>query len=1067
MAVTISANGLSIVHKNSDGKANATLPDVCLTTVGNAVVPIPYGNSAKSADLANGSKTVTADGGNSIAIKGCSFSKSTGDSGGDKKGIASGTIEGEAKFITSSPTVRIEGKGVCRLSDQMTMNKANTMCLGGIDQDSVNVSTKEEGDYTIDIHCSYPRDGKPFSNAPFKLISNDGVIIHEGKLDAKGKCTVSSLANDYCHVHFDESEADYALVNRRKKNNRYNSALDDAVFFDKLVNHERAFWLLSTNTSRNNIWGIMGSKLLSDKYFIQILELEIQSHFELAINAKESQIMAQLFINALSPEAGSEQRVIDNLLIAASPPTYQLGAIIALFIQYPEKQSYHNLLARLRDLGRGNPKAFIDNFDWVSSKQQIATALDSLLSKLINRIEFLKTQADLKRYAPLVYIFNSHISQLKTFKRTLTDDITTCFKHTKDKINQISTDSDDVFAVKTDKVGHSIEANAFVHVVHALNETPEPLILQLNYDDLEKTPASNIPFKVIFSNEQVFEGVLNPNGYAQVWGGPKLTAHIEFGDKDKAQEAKDKLPDSYKALDVALDKIAKETAVTLLDNANEKPASALIVAQFKVLVDEHLAELNIQKENFNNLSFLEQSWQQSQHAFSGIKTGITEYVPDLGEFGELMTLANIDITSLVNAIAFGEVDELEKSFKDWKQRNQEQLSEASESMEMLILIVSDPEARQILASLPKKILEAMPADKVTEVLASQVSQAGVDSVVITGSTAAGAFAGGVGAPIMAAITVAATTGRKTGKLLEETINIISDIGKLNKDKFNTHDKVQHQEKSETKLPKTCPICNDVSCKNKTKPTLGKGENTRKNSALYAGIRKKVSGYPKTHIWYTGDRSLEVHHVIPCESVEDKIWRKMFNQFSYNINGPHNSVVLPAQAILACELNVQRHKGSHDQGMALNIDERVLSALNKHEKEKNNEKILVFQDTLFAKNNGNDFRYPKAATKLIKKVKDSVEKGNLCKYADNSKKMKSEFEKQMTEHSKKILGYIDSFEWTIAWDSRDYKPSSKLGCCGNEGIEAKRENNNRALECPDERNHELGKGKFNSKLELGK
>lgn len=118
MAITICANGLSIVHKDSGGEASATLPDVCLTTVGNAVVPIPYGNSAKSSDLVDGTTTVFADGGNSIAIKGCRFSKSTGDSGGDKKGIASGTIEAEAKFISASPTVKIEGKGVCRLSDQ-------------------------------------------------------------------------------------------------------------------------------------------------------------------------------------------------------------------------------------------------------------------------------------------------------------------------------------------------------------------------------------------------------------------------------------------------------------------------------------------------------------------------------------------------------------------------------------------------------------------------------------------------------------------------------------------------------------------------------------------------------------------------------------------------------------------------------------------------------------------------------------------------------------------------------------------------------------------------------------
>ncbi|WP_133152210.1 DUF4150 domain-containing protein, partial [Vibrio lentus] len=129
MGVTVCANGLSVVHQGSGGEANATLPDVCLTTVGKPVVPIPYGNNAKSADLAGGTTTVSMDGGNSIAIKGSKFSASTGDAGGDKKGVASGTIEAEAEFISASPTVKFEGIGVCRLSDQMTMNKANTMCL--------------------------------------------------------------------------------------------------------------------------------------------------------------------------------------------------------------------------------------------------------------------------------------------------------------------------------------------------------------------------------------------------------------------------------------------------------------------------------------------------------------------------------------------------------------------------------------------------------------------------------------------------------------------------------------------------------------------------------------------------------------------------------------------------------------------------------------------------------------------------------------------------------------------------------------------------------------------------
>ncbi len=108
------------------------------------------------------------DGGNSVAIKGSKFSKSTGDSGGDKKGVASGTIEGEAEFISASPTVKFEGAGVCRLSDQMTMNKANTMCLGGAQNPSVTVTEDAEGTYTVDVKCRYP-DSTAFKNADFDI----------------------------------------------------------------------------------------------------------------------------------------------------------------------------------------------------------------------------------------------------------------------------------------------------------------------------------------------------------------------------------------------------------------------------------------------------------------------------------------------------------------------------------------------------------------------------------------------------------------------------------------------------------------------------------------------------------------------------------------------------------------------------------------------------------------------------------------------------------------------------------------------------------------------------------
>ncbi len=133
MAVTVGANGgLTICHVDSGGQAMSTAPDVCNTTCGTAAVPIPYTNIAKVEDLADGSETVTADGGQSIAVEGCTLAQSTGDEAGDQNGLSSGTIQDEAEFVTFSPDVTIEGKAVARLSDQMLLNKGNTVCMSGV-----------------------------------------------------------------------------------------------------------------------------------------------------------------------------------------------------------------------------------------------------------------------------------------------------------------------------------------------------------------------------------------------------------------------------------------------------------------------------------------------------------------------------------------------------------------------------------------------------------------------------------------------------------------------------------------------------------------------------------------------------------------------------------------------------------------------------------------------------------------------------------------------------------------------------------------------------------------------
>jgi uncharacterized Zn-binding protein involved in type VI secretion len=140
MPVTVNINGLSAVHQGSDGVAMATVPDVCNTPSAGGPIPIPYPNVAMSSDLMEGTSTVTIDG-CSAAIQGCKFIKSTGDEAGVAGGIASGVFAMEATFLSFSPTVTLDGKPACRLTDKMLMNKGNTVCMAGELQSPVPLST--------------------------------------------------------------------------------------------------------------------------------------------------------------------------------------------------------------------------------------------------------------------------------------------------------------------------------------------------------------------------------------------------------------------------------------------------------------------------------------------------------------------------------------------------------------------------------------------------------------------------------------------------------------------------------------------------------------------------------------------------------------------------------------------------------------------------------------------------------------------------------------------------------------------------------------------------------------
>lgn len=99
-------------------------PDVCKTPTPGGPVPIPYPNIGKSADAAQGSSSVKADG-EMIMVKGAKYSMSAGDEAGTAGGVMSSTFKQECEFMMYSFDVMIEGKNVCRMGDPLWHNKKN------------------------------------------------------------------------------------------------------------------------------------------------------------------------------------------------------------------------------------------------------------------------------------------------------------------------------------------------------------------------------------------------------------------------------------------------------------------------------------------------------------------------------------------------------------------------------------------------------------------------------------------------------------------------------------------------------------------------------------------------------------------------------------------------------------------------------------------------------------------------------------------------------------------------------------------------------------------------------
>ncbi len=195
----------------------------------------------------------------------------------------------------------------------------------------------------------------------------------------------------------------------------------------------------------------------------------------------------------------------------------------------------------------------------------------------------------------------------------------------------------------------------------------------------------------------------------------------------------------------------------------------------------------------------------------------------------------------------------------------------------------------------------------------------------------------------------------------------------------------------------CPYCK----KKKHDLTKKPGNHNGSGQAL----RKNIIAKLEDHVWYTGSHSLQAHHLICSEAMDDDKWPDWCADFGYNIDCKENGVMLPYLLELACQLHAPLHRGGHSAGVAEGVS------------------------------------YPDKIKTDLKKIGEKIKAGKFC---DNPKGLIDE----LNEYSEYVLSKVNSFSWTITGDGRDYKTGGN-GCAGAKSIEDKPQK-----ACPHNRLHKL-------------
>lgn len=198
-------------------------------------------------------------------------------------------------------------------------------------------------------------------------------------------------------------------------------------------------------------------------------------------------------------------------------------------------------------------------------------------------------------------------------------------------------------------------------------------------------------------------------------------------------------------------------------------------------------------------------------------------------------------------------------------------------------------------------------------------------------------------------------------------------------------------------PEKCEYCKKKQHKFPGKSGNNIGSSGTLSQRIFAGKEKA------DHRWYTGGFSLQAHHVICSESMNNDEWAQLCRTFGYDINRKENGVMLPWKLHLACQLAVPLHRGNHDRGDADHMP------------------------------------YPDKIKQLVVKFENKAKAGNYCSNPD-------QLTKDLDALSESVLKKIAAFKYTLTAFGRDYKANGP-GCGGVQSLRKTKGDT-----CPEERKH---------------